>query len=74
MIPIAKKVSGDKNVKFRAATTISPSTKTKGKLLLLPLRLALKDHIDPYQFVSKRSTLDAVIIVHYNIAFSLKKG
>ncbi|CAH8499907.1 unnamed protein product [Schistosoma guineensis] len=46
------------------------------KLLILPLQPAIKEHIDPYQFAyrCKRSTLDAVAVLHHNIVFNLEKG
>ncbi|CAH8654682.1 unnamed protein product [Schistosoma curassoni] len=76
IIPVPKKASGDKNVKFRPIAITSPFLKTMEKLLILPLQPAIKEHIDPYQFAyrHKRSTLDAVTVLHHNIVFNLEKG
>ncbi|CAH8542477.1 unnamed protein product [Schistosoma mattheei] len=76
IIPVPKKASGDKNVKFRPIAITSPFLKTMEKLLILPLQPAIKEHIDPYQFAyrCKRSTLDAVAVLHHNIVFNLEKG
>ncbi|VDP83026.1 unnamed protein product [Schistosoma mattheei] len=49
IIPVPKKESGDKNVKFRPIAVTSPFLKTMEKLLILPLQPALREHIDPYQ-------------------------
>ncbi|CAH8590013.1 unnamed protein product [Schistosoma haematobium] len=76
IIPVPKKASGDKNVKFRPIAITSPFLKPMEKLLILPLQPAIENHIDPYQFAyrRKRSTLDAVAVLHYNIVFNLEKG
>ena len=76
IIPIPKKVSGDKNVKLRPIAITSPFLKIMEKLLILPLQPAIKEHCDPYQFAykCKRSTLDAVAVLHHNIVFGLEKG
>ncbi|VDO76582.1 unnamed protein product [Schistosoma margrebowiei] len=76
IIPVHKKASGDKNVKFRPIAITSPFLKTMEKLLILPLQLAIKEHTDPYQFAyrRKRSTLDAVAVLHHNIVFNLEKA
>ncbi|VDP24128.1 unnamed protein product [Schistosoma margrebowiei] len=76
IIPVPKKVSGDNNVKFRPIAIISPFLKTMEKLLILRLQPAIKEHIDPYQFVyrCKRNTLDAVAVLHHSIVFNLEKG
>ncbi|CAH8551839.1 unnamed protein product [Schistosoma intercalatum] len=75
IIPVPKKVSGDTNVKFRPIAITSPFLKTMEKLLILTIQPAIKEHIDPYQFAyrCKRSTLDAVAVLHYNIVFNLGK-
>ncbi|KAH9583718.1 hypothetical protein MS3_00008037 [Schistosoma haematobium] len=75
IIPVPKKVSGDKNVKFRPIAITSPFLKTMEKLLILTIQPAIKEHIDPYQFVyrCKRITLDDVAILHHNIVFNLEK-
>ncbi|VDP69988.1 unnamed protein product [Schistosoma mattheei] len=69
IIPVPKTASGDKNVKFRPIEITSPFLKTMEKLLILPLQPAIKEHTDPYQFAyrRKRSTLDAVAVLHHNI-------
>ncbi|CAH8638816.1 unnamed protein product [Schistosoma bovis] len=76
IIPIPKKVSGDKNVKPRPIAINSLFLKTMEKLLILPLQPAIKEHIDPYQIAyrCRRSTLDAVAVLHHNIVFSFEEG
>ncbi|CAH8514879.1 unnamed protein product [Schistosoma curassoni] len=46
------------------------------RLFILPLRPAIKEHIDPYQFSyrCKRSTLNPVAVLHHNMVFNLKKS
>ncbi|VDP06687.1 unnamed protein product [Schistosoma margrebowiei] len=76
ILPVPKKASGDKNVKFRPITITSPFLKTMEKLLILPIQPAIKDHIEPYQFAyrHKKSTLNAVNVLHHYIVFNLEKG
>ncbi|CAH8500208.1 unnamed protein product [Schistosoma mattheei] len=76
IIPVTKKAFGDKNVKCRPIAITSPFLKTMEKLLILPLQPAIKEHTDPCQFAyrRKRSTLDAVAVLHHNIVFNLEKG
>ncbi|VDP83581.1 unnamed protein product, partial [Schistosoma curassoni] len=74
IIPVPKKASGDKNVKFGPIAITSSFLKTMEKLLILPLQPVIKAQIDPYQFAyrRKRSTLDAAVL-HHNIVFNLEK-
>ncbi|VDP04985.1 unnamed protein product [Schistosoma margrebowiei] len=76
IIPVPKKVSGDRNVKFRPIAITSPSLITMEKLLLLLIQPAIKEHNDPYQcaYRCKTSTLDALAVLHHNIVFNLEKG
>ncbi|VDP44384.1 unnamed protein product [Schistosoma margrebowiei] len=76
IIPVPNKVLGDKNVKLRPIAITSPFLKTMEKLSILPLELAIKEHVDPYHFVyrCKGSTLDAIAVLHQNKLLNLENG
>lgn len=76
IILIPKKVSRDKNVRFKPISLTSPFFKATEKLLPLILQLALKKHMDPYQFVykCKINILNTAVVLHHIIMFSLEKS